>query len=180
MERQHFLANLAFGAGLVMRQTGFQRDAKNNGDNRNLMSARHSEQWPSRAKLQIGGVNHRQSLLLQSQPRDVMQQTEGFGVDRLIAFVIADYRSAAVGGNDFGRLKVASGKSGFARAGRADQQNQRWVWNFDSHGYAETYSLRSRQVVYWPATALLLNSADCNCFSASSAFSPSLGGLKPG
>ena len=107
---EHFFINDSLRAGAIVAEAGCQRDVENQGDNRQVIGARHSQQRPPRAKLQIGRINDRQPLLSEPQPGDVMQQTERLRVDCLITFVVANQRAAMIGRDDLGGRKMPGGK----------------------------------------------------------------------
>ena len=79
----------------------------------------------------IGGVDHGQPAMLQPLVGDGAHQLEGVGADRLVGLVVGDQAAAMVRRDHLGRQEMLRRKGRLARAGRADQHDQREIGDFD-------------------------------------------------
>jgi len=98
------------GARAIPFQTFFERDVERDGYDREEVVTGYTEQAATRPRLQIRGVNHRQSSRREPDARNVMQQAERRSIDALIAFVITDHCAESVGRDDLSLFEVIRGE----------------------------------------------------------------------
>lgn len=110
MYADHIFIDDTLGAREIPFQAFFERDVEHDGHNQNAVITRYAQQAASGPRLQVGGVNHRQSSRREPDARDVMQQAERRSIDALIAFIVANHRAASVGRDDLSLFEVARRK----------------------------------------------------------------------
>jgi len=82
-------------------------------------------------RLHVRGIDDHEFSGSQSLRGDVVQHVEGVVRCRLIGLIIADQTSAEVRRKHLRCLKMTAGEGGFPRAGRADQHDDRELWQCD-------------------------------------------------
>ena len=97
------------------------------------MFARELQQGFATRFLHVRGIHNRESQVVQALGNNCVKQIEriGCGFERVL--VIAHERAAKVGRHGFGRQKMTAREGGFARAARADQNNQTGFGKSDLH-----------------------------------------------
>src|SRR5262245_56134973 len=108
---EHLVFYDAPSASEILFQTFFQWDVEGEGYGGDLIDASDPQQSAPGASFQIRRVNHSHSPQRQPGSRNVAEQAEGGVVDALIVFVVANRRAAAVGRDDFSRVKMTRRKS---------------------------------------------------------------------
>ena len=127
MLREYFTRHDAPRALLILPNAQRKRHVQHDGDDWLIRCAGKLQQRRAGLRLQVGCVNHRELALCEPQARQMMEQLKSGGVDGLIVFIVANQRAALIGRNDFGELKMTARERAFARARRAEQENQGWV-----------------------------------------------------
>ena len=93
-------------------------------DHRPPRLARHLAHAPARLGLQVRGVGDRQSAHAHAPADDGVEDLEGRRGGVLIGFVVADERSATVGGYDLGRSEVLTSEGALPRARGRDEHHE--------------------------------------------------------
>ena len=102
---------------------------EHNRNRQHVIVTRQFDQRLARLGLDIGGIDHREPTRGQALGCDKVQNLKGRLARTLVVFVISRQAATEVGGEDFGRLEVLTGKGRFAGARRANQDNERKFGN---------------------------------------------------
>ena len=87
--------------------------------------ASESDQWLTRLRLNICGVNYREASASKSLTRDEVQHLERIFCGRLGVLIVRYKTTAEVGREHFGGLEMSPSEAGLTASRGADQNNQR-------------------------------------------------------
>jgi hypothetical protein len=101
------------------------RQVKHDRNRQNMELTSESDQWLTRLRLNVCGVNHCEASCGKPLTRDEMQHLERIFRSRLGVLVVRYKPSTEVGRKHLGRLELRPSKAGLSATRRSDQNDER-------------------------------------------------------